>query len=462
MINARNAIILHSEPLKRNRLKQLITETGHIPYCFENISICLDNLNTLSPDLILIGPYSLTKTSRFVNFVKTIDAGIPLLLLGANGAVRDFVASNRFDTVQFAGNNDRPHELKTLINDVAKGQRSAGRVGSALLVGSSPEMIKLRKQCAEISQSQEPVLVQGESGTGKDLVARTLHRWSRMADLPLIKINLADLTAAPLVSGGLPAIKPADADAGLQVLDRLFSEDQQGTLLLDGVEHIPAAFQERLRGHLAEAAGIGTGSHGQLDRRRRIIASTSMHIETLVENNHFSKPLFYGLSVFKIEIPPLRKHPEDISLLVDYFADIHCWKLTNGICDIGGDAKQQLQAHHWPGNQAELGVVVEKYIDSGFDDNLLQSVGRNSVAPNPGRCRPGAGWDAGAAALSLMDPGTEPISMKGVCKQLVAKTERKLIKRALLHNNWNRKKAARMLDISYRSLLNKIKEYSLS
>ncbi len=453
MHTSKKIIILHDDPLKRSRLKQLATEGGHTAYCFEKVAICLDNLNSLSPDLIVIGPFALTLTARFVNFVKTVDPGLPLILMGADDSVRDFIASNRFTEITFIKKELNKQAFIRKMSELPMPSRLAEQVDSSLMVGNSPEMMRLRKLCSEISRSKEAILIQGESGTGKDLVAKTLHSWSCRKGLPLIKLNVRALSANQFIEHNPSGKKIGATDGELGAIDKILNDKFRGTLFLDGVEYLSPPFQARVE------TFIKADKKGEVGENRRcIIASTGINRETIVKNSHFSKDLLFRLSVFKIKIPPLRKHPEDIPLLVDYLADMYCRKLSNGICEIPEDAKRLFQDYSWPGNIKELENAVTKFVDSGFDIKTIEHLARqNSINSN----RPTTGFETGMEDLNRSLDENNAISMKGICKQIVTKTEKKLIKEALHHHNWNRKKTARTLDISYRSLLNKIKEYGI-
>ncbi len=453
MNKSKKIIILHDDPLKRSRLKQLATEGGYTAFCFEKIAICLDNLNSLSPDLIFIGSFPLTLTARFVNFVKTVDPGLPLILMGADDLVRDFIASNKFAEITFVKKELNKQAFIRKMNELPISPRLAEQVNSSLMVGNSPEIMRLRKLCSEISRSKEAILIQGESGTGKDLVAKTLHRWSCRQGLPLIKLNVRALSAHHYIESDPSGKKIETTDAELDAIDKILNDKFRGTLFLDGIEYLSPPFQARLASFI-----IADSKRDARESRRGIIASAGIDLETIMQNSHFSKDLLFRLSVFKIEIPPLRKHPKDIPLLIDYLADMYCLKLSNGICEISEDAKRLFQEYSWPGNIKELENAVKKFIDSGFDIKTIEHLARQSGIDNP---NPTAVFETGIADLNRSLNDNNAISMKGICKQIVTKTERKLIKEALRHHNWNRKKAARMLDISYRSLLNKIKEYRL-
>ncbi len=462
MNDSKKIVILHNDPLTRSRLKLLVSELGHTPYCFENIVICLDNLNTINPDLVLLGHYPLCEISRFVNFIKTIDPSTPLIITGANDPIREYVASNFFDAVTFAASDFDKGAIKKKIEDSMQFERVSVPADSAVMVGNSPEMKKLRKFCAEISRSAETVLIQGETGTGKDLVARTLHRWSNQQKLPLIKINIAAFKEKKDPIEDTSETSIGAHSGGLSVLDEIFTEKQSGTVYLDGVEHMSVAFQNRIGSYLNQLRKAKLNKDTHYKPGLHIIASTSTDIEALVEKNQFNKDLYYGISVFKIETPPLRKHAEDIPLMVEYIADMHCRNSSNGICEISEDAKLKLQAYPWHGNSRELKETVKRFVDSGFDEKVFEALEDGTSISLGAPPSHDNYFDGEGEAPGILDKNQKIVSMKGVCKQIVVKTEKKMIKEALQHNNWNRKKAARMLDISYRSILNKIKAYRLS
>jgi len=451
-------ILLHKDPFHRNRLRQLISAAGHIPFCFESVTICLDNFGTLQPDLIMIGPFSLYEASRFVNFIKFVDCRLPIVMIGADRTVQDFCISNGFDDIWFENDNATNRDInEKLLKRTRPGEGDVHRE-SKVIVGNSPEMVKLRKRLFQISKSEETVLIQGETGTGKDLAAQVIHQCSHRKESPLSKINFKAFTDAPPAMGLGSGKQPLNTDGELNVIGELLADRKEGTLFLDGIEHLPLPLQGKLENILEKSMNVYVGNGQRCQNKRRIVVGTCMDLEALVDNGFFNKDLYCRISVFNIKIPPLRKHPEDISLMIDYVSDMYCHKLSNGICEVPANIKESLKRYNWPGNFTELEQVVRKMIDTGFNEKAMfgndqgRIFGLGLLSPKDAKR-----FGSGKSGKEL-----KKIPMKGVCRQIVAETEARLIREALQYTNWNRKKAAHLLDISYRSLLNKIKAYGLS
>jgi DNA-binding NtrC family response regulator len=189
-------VILEADQHRRDYIRSIVSNRGYVPYIFEKETICLDNLMPLDPDLVISGPLSSERVCRFVNTVKMKNGNLPVLIISGDRTVRDDAMSNGFGDVKVIKVNFAPSEINGAINNLLQARianHGNGNSESPMIIGSSPEIIKIKKQILDLKDSREPVLIQGEPGTGKELVARALHFHSDKRHRPFVKINLAEL-----------------------------------------------------------------------------------------------------------------------------------------------------------------------------------------------------------------------------------------------------------------------------
>ena len=194
-------VILEADQYRRDYIRSIVSDRGYVPYIFEKETICLDNLLPLDPDLVISGTLSNNRVFRFVNTVKMINGSLPILIISGDRAVRQNAVSNGFDDIKVIKVNFDPSEINGAINNLLQ-ERIAGPDNgdseSPMIIGNSPEILKIKKLILDLKDSREPVLVQGEPGTGKELVARALHYHSSQPDHPFVKVNLAELNSSML------------------------------------------------------------------------------------------------------------------------------------------------------------------------------------------------------------------------------------------------------------------------
>jgi len=292
-------------------------------------------------------------------------------------------------------------------------------------IGSAMQIIN--DMAGEIARTDIPILIVGESGTGKDAYARLIHRLSLKAESRLQKINCASFQPGELFGQLRQPWLPDPADAC-------------GTFYLDNVQELDAASQRELLSHLPD----GENSDSKAQPLIRFISSTAGSLELEVEAGAFRRELYFRLNGVCLRLPPLRERKEDISALLDYFVNKHSALLNKVAPSISDKAFQTMSAYHWPGNIRELENLARKLVvfgDVQIALNDLQNAAFGSYAP-----------------LKTIQGGSLKVAARAASK----KAERELIMQALDRTHWNRKRAARELQISYKSLLYKIKQIGVS
>jgi two-component system, NtrC family, response regulator AtoC len=308
------------------------------------------------------------------------------------------------------------------------------------LVGDGAAMQKLRATIRTIGPTRTTVLVLGETGTGKELVARAIHAASPRADHKFVAFNCAAIPASLLESELFGHVRGAFTDA---VRDRpgLFEDANGGTLFLDEVGEIPVALQAKLLRVLQGSELRRVGDTETIKVDVRVIAATLRDLSAEVAAGRFREDLYYRLAVVPVVVPPLRDRADDIPQLARYFTERHAERHHRAIA-LADDAIELLSRHAWPGNVRDLENVIERAVvladGTTIDAAFLASI--ISVK----------------AVQTATDDGD--LSIKKATRTL----EQDLIRRALGVTQGNRTNAAKLLEISHRALLYKMKEYGIS
>jgi two-component system response regulator AtoC len=312
-----------------------------------------------------------------------------------------------------------------------------------LIFGRSVLMQTMRRKISKIASSSVPILIEGDSGTGKGLLARYIHDSSEARVTPFVKVNCAAIPGALLESELFGYEKGAFTGAQSAKPGRVESADG-GTLFLDGINEIDMSLQGKLLQLLQDGQFSRIG--GQEDRRvrLRVICATNRPLEYEIVQGRFRRDLFYRVNVVTIHLPSLSDRSEDIIDLAGYFLEVHMSRHNVRVKPLSDAALRMLQKHPWPGNIRELENLMERYVILGSEDAILSEL-----------LTQGQTYEAPEVRLD------GKIYLKKVTRQALHDLERKIILRVLEANQWNRKRTASALMISYRALLYKIRRAGL-
>ena len=238
------------------------------------------------------------------------------------------------------------------------------------LIGASPVMQTLYDQLNRVADSEATILITGESGSGKELVARSIHQRSRRKDETFVAINCAALPEALLESELFGHVKGAFTDARA---DRkgLFEQAQGGTLFLDEIGELPISMQPKLLRALEENKVRPVGGNSEVEFDTRIITATNRDLETAVEEGQFREDLFFRVNVIQLEVPPLRTRGTDMLLLAQHFLDYFAKRSQKGVTGFSEKVAERLISYHWPGNVRELRNVMERAVALTRYDQLV-------------------------------------------------------------------------------------------
>jgi two-component system response regulator HydG len=331
----------------------------------------------------------------------------------------------------------------------------ANAPGEPALVGHSPRIIEVMKTVARVAPSQATVLILGETGTGKELVARTLHRYSDRGDRRFVAVNCSALAEGLLESELFGHVRGAFTGASA-ARPGLFREADKGTLFLDEVGDIPPSLQVRLLRALQEHEIVPVGAESPIPVDARIIAATHRDLETLVREGRFREDLYYRLHVVTVTLPPLRARRQDIPLLIDHFLRKLAARHGRGPVAVDPEAQAILLSGEWPGNVRELENVLERALvlaelDVIGPEHLPQTL-QTAAAAHPGLEVEQRGVPTVPPRASTL-PGDENMPLEEI--------ERLHVIRVLGVTRGNREEAARILGISRRTLSRMVRRWGI-
>jgi len=315
-------------------------------------------------------------------------------------------------------------------------------------VAASPAMRKIRSQVGQVANVDVPVLLLGESGTGKEVVARLIHKLSPRGHRTFLKVNCAALPA-DLLESELFGFEAGAFTGATRPKPGKFELCNKGTIFLDEIGEMPLALQPKLLHVLQDQQFSRLGSRTTIQVDVRILAATNVDIQKAIASRKLREDLYYRLNAFTIQIPPLRERREEIPVLLRHFMARFSAQYMRPPMPLSPGLIDSCVSYAWPGNLRELENFVKRYLILGDESLVLSELEQ-------------AGLEAGARA------DTPPVSrpakgdLKSLVRSLKDEAEMEAIARALEQTNWNRKEAARILNISYKALLYKIRQYGLS
>jgi two-component system response regulator AtoC len=318
------------------------------------------------------------------------------------------------------------------------------RVRQELALWASPQMKEVRDIIAEAALIDVTVLITGETGTGKELVARAVHHLGVRRAGPFVKVNCAAV-ARELLESELFGHERGAFTSAHELKIGKFEAADHGTIFLDEIGELHPALQAKLLHVLEDGQFSRVGGRSNIKGDVRVVAASNQDLERAVAAGAFREDLFYRLNVVRVIVPPLRKRPEDIPLLISYFVERYSSLYHREGFTLPPETIQRLVQHRFPGNVRELENTIKRMIV--LRDPELSRSPLLAVAPS--------GDDQGAAK------GAKAGSLKAVSRKAAQAAERDVILKALEETRWHRLRAAKLLNISYRSLLYKIKDAGL-
>jgi len=455
MSDARSQIlIIDDEENLRHMLSAMLARQGYQADTAENGAAGLQRLREKVYDFILCDIRMPEMDGKgFLTRALEENVPSPVIMMSAYGSVDTAVECMKMGAYDFISKPFKKDEIVMVLKKAEERERLktensqlraviSGVDGFCGIISRNPAMQEIFGQIRKVTDLKTTVLILGESGTGKELVARAIHTSGIRAGKPFVAVNCGAIPENLLESELFGHVRGAFTDASSDKAG-LFEQADGGTLFLDEIGEMPLSLQVKLLRVLQEEEIRRVGASASRKVNVRVVSATSRDLEGDVRQGRFREDLFFRLNVFCITLPPLRERVEDIPQLVSCFADRYA--AGNGAAHIrcAPDAMRLLLGYGWPGNIRELENVIERGV-------ILCDGANISAACLPPALRATAGGSADATP-------DEDLSIKKAEDAI----ERDLIRRALLKTGGNRTQAARILEISHRSLLYKLKEFGI-
>jgi two-component system response regulator AtoC len=370
--------------------------------------------------------------------VKPLVRGDMERLIADSMALKDVPA--KLSSVPMRGTP--PYVLEELGND-------------AFFMAASPAMLELHRNIRILASVDHPVLILGESGVGKEVVARLLHKYHARADKQFLNVNTAALPS-DLLESELFGYEVGAFTGALKAKPGKFELAEKGTLLLDEIGEMSPHMQAKLLHVLQDGSFSRLGARSTTFVDVRILAATNVNLEVAIAEKRFREDLYYRLNAFTINVPPLRERRYEIPWLVEQMMKRASTKAGQQPLQLSNRLMEAAQEYHWPGNLRELRNFVTRLLVLQDQESSCEDLRAKT------RARSGYSLQATVGRQEVDFASSGQTGMKGVVSGVKYETEGRMIREALTASGWNRRRAATNLNISYRALLYKIQQHGLT
>jgi DNA-binding NtrC family response regulator len=381
---------------------------------------------------------------------------MPVIMMTAFGTVETAVAAMKEGAADFITKPFDTDHLIILIRRALENQRLAtenlllrdeleGKFGMPKIIGRSQAITEVAQNVQKVAPAKTTVLLLGESGTGKELFARAIHHLSNRKEYPFVPINCAAIPRDLLETELFGHEKGSFTGADARKIGK-FELADKGTIFLDEIAEMDTALQAKILRVIQEGEIERVGGVRTIAIDVRIVAASNKDIEKAVQDKLFREDLFYRLNVFPIVIPPLRERKEDIPLLVEYFVATYCRELKTPLKTVSAAALDALMSYPWKGNIRELENCIERAVILSDADTIHEEhivLNRQMAMETALRNLPMSG------------------ALEEVARQAVRIAETERIGKALKETRGNKSRAAELLQVSYKTLLTKIRDYGI-
>jgi DNA-binding NtrC family response regulator len=418
--------------------------------------LALDSLKNSAYDVVLAEfPIPGWTPEEWLEEAQRVNSLVPILIRHREASFHDAVRLTKLGAYYFFGADAPVADLARVLEEAVEHRRSRelALFGAALaqepwkrfLVGESRPMRNIAQIIRLVGPRRSTILITGETGTGKEMVARAIHLVSGRSHLPMVAVNCNALPETLLEAELFGHVKGAFTGATNQRIGR-FEQAHRSTLFLDEIGDMPPDLQAKLLRVLQEREVQRVGSSETIRLDVRVVAASNMDLPERIKQGKFREDLFYRLNVVPIRVPPLREHPGDIPLLVHHFLDKVCRQEDVPDKRISREALDRLSCHPWPGNVRQLENAVEMAIALSGDKRELNP--SDFALPSLGPCRPVS--PAAAPVVRVPEDGLD-------FERTVSRIERSILDQALERTGGNKKLAAEMLRLKRTTLSAKLK-----
>ena len=449
--------IVDDEPTMLRYLRTLLEVEGYRVETATNGAEALQRLQQgITPDLLLLDVLMpVLDGLQTLEQVRNLYPQLKVVMLSCVSDTRKVVQAIRLGAQDYLTKPFQKADLEGIIEQCLGTKHEGGPhvqgdiedLGDdVFFVAASPAMKKIRSQSKLVANVDIPVLMLGESGTGKEVVSRLIHKYSPRAHRTFLKVNCAAVPA-DLLESELFGYEPGAFTGATHSKPGKFELCNKGTILLDEIGEMPPQLQAKLLHVLQDQQFSRLGSRNIIKVDVRILAATNIDIPKAIAEKKLREDLYYRLNGFSINLPPLRERKEEIPILLRHMISQIGTSYGKPTVTMSPRLIQACERYPWPGNLRELGNFVKRFLILGDEEMAIQEM------------QVGAGIPSAGAMVHTS--GSTQGGLKGLVRGVKDEAEIEAITKALEQTNWNRKKAAVILKISYKALLYKIRQYHI-
>ncbi|NIA19585.1 MAG: response regulator [Xanthomonadaceae bacterium] len=451
-------LLLVDDPVVQGLIETILEQPKFVVSSFRNVGEALDQLRQLKTDLVIIDISARKDGVDIIETCRSINQEVPIIALSVHDSIDVVVRAMKSGADDFISKPFDALELKIRIRKVLERKVLAREVHDKrqqlkendlydLIFGCSRMMVPIRSIIDQVADTDVPILLRGESGTGKDLLAKVIASHSLRANSPFIKVNCAAIPLDLIESELFGYEKGAFTGAEERKTGK-FEAARGGTIYLDEIGEINPILQSKLLQVLQDGSFSPLGSDRDVQVDMRVVSATSLDIEHAEQDGRFRRDLYYRLKVVEIFLPPLRDRMDDIPHIAEYFLEQFSRQYNRKSMTFSRKLLRLMFSYRWPGNIRELENMVKRVVIFGDETPAISEISaKKRVAMSPD--------------LVKAPSGNRFQPLKAFEKGVVRRVERLILEKVLVKTNWNRVRAADYLNISYKSLLTKIKECDL-
>jgi two-component system response regulator AtoC len=458
-------LVVDDDDSIRRYIAKLLTQNGYDVSTVSNGKDAVNDLRTGAEVSLVILDILMPEMDGLETLaeVRKFSSDIPVLMLSALGQTNIIVKAMKAGATDYLVKPFEEEELELAITKSIEKKKLLTEISSLKkqlrvdelrgeFIYNSPKMQRVKDLVDHVAETDVSVLIEGESGTGKELVARALHYRSGMRDKPFVKVNCAALPH-DLLESELFGYERGAFTGAYKAKAGKFELAHNGTIFLDEIGEMDLSIQSKLLQVLQGGTFSRLGGKQDVKVNVRVIAATNRDLRKAVEEGRFREDIYYRLNVVNIHIPPLSERKEDITYLFEYFLDAYNEKYGKNIIVDKDEFYSLLLGYSWHGNVRELKNQVKRLVILGDINDMVRYLRDGGAFTNDRQVK-----ETRQETFEVASDDTEIVPLKLAAKEASIKAERDMILRALRGTNWNKKKAAQMLQISYKALLYKIKE----
>ena len=451
---------LDPDPAILNYLHRILADRFSVSLFTEAAELMRSLKESPAPELLLMdwhiaGDYTGERALHLLTELRASQPSLPIILLACSAELKEVVAATRMGATDVILKPFRKADIDLAVSQCLKDAhrqtdddaefKEIPLDENTSFVRASKRMKEIESQCRLVARADIPVLILGESGTGKEVATLFIHKMSARSQRSFMKVNCAAMPA-DLLESELFGYEPGAFTGAVKSKPGKFEICNNGTIFLDEIGEMPAVLQAKLLQVLQDGSFSRLGSRSSVKVDVRVIAATNIDIKAAIANKSFREDLYYRLNGFTLKMPPLRERLKEIPILAHHFMRKVAAKYERDPLPISPMLMQSLSSYSWPGNLRELENTIKRYIILNDEQAIIEElIPRQSAEVSaPGEAETGGNG-----------------SLKHLVRNLKDGAESAAIARTLEGTGWNRKAAANDLQISYKALLYKIKQYNL-